>query len=38
MYIIIKNQFAYVKNDDLEKVAGTYTDSITDIFISLLIL
>lgn len=30
MYIIIKNQFAYVKNDDLEKVAGTYTDSITD--------
>ena len=30
MYIIVKNQFTYVKNDDLEKVAGMYTDSITD--------
>lgn len=30
MYIIIKNQFAYVKDEDLEKVAGMYTDTIAD--------
>lgn len=30
MYIVVKNQIVYVKDEDLEKVAGLYTDTIAD--------
>lgn len=30
MYIIVKNQFAYVKDEEMAKVAGMYTDAVTD--------
>lgn len=30
MYIIVKDQFVYVKDEEMTKVAGMYTDAVTD--------